>query len=46
MGVAARRAAEGMSWERVLGDVEERLLEVVRRRSIEGANESVARAAE
>ena len=46
MGVAARRAAEGMSWERVLGDVEERLLEVVRRRSIEGANESVAGAAE
>ena len=46
MGVAARRAAEGMSWERVLGDVEERLLEVVSRRSIEDANESVAGAAE
>jgi glycosyltransferase involved in cell wall biosynthesis len=31
MGAAARRAAEGMSWERVLGEVEERLREVVRR---------------
>jgi len=46
MGAAARRAAEGMSWERVLDDVEERLLEVVRRRSIEGAHETVAGAAE
>jgi hypothetical protein len=46
MGMPARRAAEGMSWEGVLGYVEEWLQEVVRRRSIEGANESVAGAAE
>jgi glycosyltransferase involved in cell wall biosynthesis len=46
LGAEARRTAEGMSWERVLGGVEDRLLEVVRRRGIGGTHETVAGAAE
>lgn len=46
MGAAARRTAEGMRWERVLGGVEALLLEVVRRRSVEGTHETVAGTAE
>jgi glycosyltransferase involved in cell wall biosynthesis len=42
MGAAARRTAEGMSWERVLGGVEDRLRAVVRRRCVEGAHETLA----
>lgn len=42
MGAAARCAAEGMSWERVLGGVEDRLRAVVRRRCVGGAHETLA----
>lgn len=36
MGRAARRAAEGMSWERVLEGVEERLFAIVQRQRCDG----------
>ena len=43
LGQAARRRAEAMSWDRVLGVVEGRLIDVVRaRRALEASSESMA----
>ena len=45
LGTAARANAETMSWPRVIGSVEERLFEVIRRRGgTEGRHETVAAA--
>ena len=46
LGAAARRAAEGMSWEEVLGEVEALLFEVLRRRGLLDHAGAVAGAAE
>ena len=46
VAAAVRRTAEGMSWERVLGGVEDRLLADVRRRGVGGAHETLARTVE
>lgn len=42
MGQAARKTAEGISWDRVLGKVEERLFEVIHRQRGMGVYEAVA----
>jgi glycosyltransferase involved in cell wall biosynthesis len=47
LGAAARSTAEGLSWDRVIGGLEERLFEVIRRRGgREGRNETMAAASE
>ena len=47
MGEAARQTAEGISWERVLGVVEERLFEVInRQRGTEAGHATLAATSE
>ena len=47
LGKTARRRAEGVVWNRVLGSVEERLMEVIRRNGgSEGRHETVAATAQ